>query len=105
MKITFIGVGNVGAPLADHLQKLGHSVAIAARDPHSQSVQAALSRNANFEVKKPIEAVNAAEVVFLATPFTANEAAFSRDKFCSGWQNSGRLHQSGGCQPITRTEK
>lgn len=77
MKITFIGVGNVGAPLADHLQKLGHSVTIAARDPNSQSVQAASSRNAQFQVKTPIEAVDLAEVVFLATPFTANEAALS----------------------------
>jgi 3-hydroxyisobutyrate dehydrogenase-like beta-hydroxyacid dehydrogenase len=33
MNSTFIGVGNVGAPLADHLQKLGHSVVIVARDP------------------------------------------------------------------------
>jgi 8-hydroxy-5-deazaflavin:NADPH oxidoreductase len=29
MKIAFIGVGNVGAPLADQLQKLGHQVLIA----------------------------------------------------------------------------
>ncbi|MEI6427558.1 MAG: NAD(P)-binding domain-containing protein [Pseudanabaena sp. ELA607] len=48
MKITFIGVGNVGAPLADHLQKLGHSVTIAARNPNSESVQAALSRNLSW---------------------------------------------------------
>jgi 8-hydroxy-5-deazaflavin:NADPH oxidoreductase len=77
MKITFIGVGNVGTPLADHLQKLGHSVAIAARNPNSQSVQAAVSRNPSFEVKPPIAAVNSAEVVFLATPFAANEAALA----------------------------
>ncbi|MGA7955367.1 MAG: NADPH-dependent F420 reductase [Gloeobacterales cyanobacterium] len=77
MKIAFIGVGNVGAPLADHLQRLGHSLAIAARDPNSQSVQAALSRNAHFEVQTPIEAVKAADVVFLATPFSANEAALT----------------------------
>lgn len=77
MNITFIGVGNVGAPLADHLQKLGHSVTISARDPNSQSVQAALNRNASFEVKPPIEAVNSAEVVFLAVPFAANEATLS----------------------------
>jgi predicted dinucleotide-binding enzyme len=75
MNITFIGVGNVGAPLADHSQKLGHKVTIAARDPNSQSVQAALSRNTNLEVKTPIEAVKSAEIVFLATPFAANEAA------------------------------
>lgn len=48
MNITFIGVGNVGAPLADHLQKLGHAVTIAARDPNSESIQAALRRNPSF---------------------------------------------------------
>jgi predicted dinucleotide-binding enzyme len=77
MKIAFIGIGNVGAPLASNLQKLGHSVAIAARDPNSQSVQAALSRNPQLEVKPPIEAVKSAEVVFLATPFAASEAALA----------------------------
>jgi 8-hydroxy-5-deazaflavin:NADPH oxidoreductase len=77
MKIAFIGVGNVGAPLADHLERLGHSVAISARDLNSQSVQAALNRNAHFEVKTPIEAIHAAEVVFLATPFAANQAALT----------------------------
>jgi hypothetical protein len=50
-------------------------VTIAARDPNSQSVQAALSRNASLEVKTPIAAVKSAEIVFLATPFAANDAA------------------------------
>ncbi len=77
MKIAFIGVGNVGAPIADRLQKLGHTVTIAARDPNSQSVQSALSRNASLEVKTPIEAIKSAEIVFLATPFAANEAALA----------------------------
>jgi predicted dinucleotide-binding enzyme len=77
MNITFIGVGNVGAPLADRLQKLGHRVTIAARNPNSQSVQAALSRNGSLEVKTPMEAVESAEIVFLATPFAANESALA----------------------------
>lgn len=68
MNIAFIGVGNVGAPLADHLQRLGHGVTIAARDPNSKSVQAALERNANLAVQPPLEAIAPAEVVFLATP-------------------------------------
>lgn len=46
MQITFIGVGRVGVPLADHLQQqLGHTVTIAARNPTSQSVQKALALN------------------------------------------------------------
>ncbi|MFN5465233.1 MAG: NAD(P)-binding domain-containing protein [Cyanobacteriota bacterium] len=45
MRIAFIGVGQVGAPLADHLQRLGHTVVVAAKDPASASVQKALARN------------------------------------------------------------
>lgn len=77
MKITFIGVGNVGAPLADHLQKLGHSVTIAARDPDSKTVKAAQDRNPDLVVQDPLPTVEAADVVFLATPFAAIEAALT----------------------------
>jgi 8-hydroxy-5-deazaflavin:NADPH oxidoreductase len=77
MKIAFIGVGNVGAPLADRLQLLGHQVTISARDPQSQKVQSALDRNANLLVQEPLEAVAAAEVVFIATPFPAVEPALT----------------------------
>lgn len=75
MKIAFIGYGNVGAPLASHLQKLGHEVTLAANDPNSESVRRALERNAALRVENPSAAVQAAEVVFLATPFQANAAA------------------------------
>jgi predicted dinucleotide-binding enzyme len=77
MKIAFIGTGNVGAPLADRLQKLGHQVFIAARDPQSKSVQEATNRNIALIVKSPLEAVEESEVVFLATPFNAIEAALA----------------------------
>jgi 8-hydroxy-5-deazaflavin:NADPH oxidoreductase len=77
MKIAFIGVGNVGAPLADRLQQLGHQVVIAVRDPQSPKVQSALSRNSNLLVQSPLEAVAAAEVIFLATPFPAIEPALT----------------------------
>lgn len=77
MKITFVGIGNVGASLANHLQKLGHSVTIGARDSNSQSVRVALRLNANFEVSHPLEAVQAAEIVFLAVPFSAVNEVFS----------------------------
>lgn len=73
MNITFIGYGNVGAPLADHLQKLGHLVTLAARDVHSDAVKKVQARNANIKAAPIESAVQAAEVVFLATPFSANE--------------------------------
>jgi 8-hydroxy-5-deazaflavin:NADPH oxidoreductase len=77
MKIAFIGVGNVGAPLADRLQVLGHQVVIAARDRQSQTVQSALNRNPDLLVQSPSEAIESSEVVFLATPFSAIESALT----------------------------
>lgn len=73
MRIAFLGYGNVGAPLADHLQRLGHEVTLAAADPASDGVKKALARNGRLKVATPREAVGGAEVVFLATPFQANE--------------------------------
>jgi predicted dinucleotide-binding enzyme len=75
MKIAFIGYGQVGAPLADHLQRAVHVVTLAANDPNSESVKKALGKNNNLKVAAPKDAVRNAEVVFLATPFQANEAA------------------------------
>jgi predicted dinucleotide-binding enzyme len=75
VRIAFIGHGNVGAPLADHLQRLGHAVTLAASDPGSDSVKRALARNPGLKVAAPREVVRDAEVVFLATPFAANEQA------------------------------
>jgi len=75
MKIAFVGHGNVGAPLSSHLQRLGHEVTLAAKDASSESVKKALAGNGNLQVATPREAVAAADVVFLATPFQANAAA------------------------------
>lgn len=75
LQIAFIGYGNVGAPLADHLQRAGHTVTLAARDAASDSVKKAQARNAALRTAPPTEAVSRADVVFLATPFNANEAA------------------------------
>lgn len=75
MNIAFIGYGNVGAPLADHLQRAGHVVVLAAEQPLSETAQKALHRNPNLKTVPPREAVISADVIFLATPFQANEAA------------------------------
>ena len=68
MRIAFIGHGHVGAPLADHLQRVGHDVTLAANDATSEGVKKALARNADFRVAATRDAVSAADVVFLATP-------------------------------------
>jgi len=75
VNIAFIGYGHVGAPLADHLQRLGHRVTLAASDAESESVKKALARNPHLLVADPRRAVQAADVVFLATPFQAIEEA------------------------------
>lgn len=72
MKIAFLGFGNVGAPLADHLQRAGHEVLLGARDADAESVQRALARNPALKVAAPAAAVAAADAVFLATPYAAN---------------------------------
>ena len=77
MNITFIGYGNVGAPLADHLERAGNTVTLAAANPQSDSVKKALARNPALRVATAEEAVTTAEVVFLATPFDANQSALN----------------------------
>ena len=77
MKITFIGIGNVGSALANGLAQAGHSIVIAARDSSSQTVEKALKQNNSFRVASPAEAVDESEVVFLATPYEAASKALS----------------------------
>ena len=77
MNITFIGIGNVGSALASNLIKAGHCVSIAARDFTSESVQLAQQASPALTALPPLQAVQEAGVVFLATPYGANEAALS----------------------------
>ena len=72
-KLAFIGIGNVGFAIANNLQKKGHEIIVANNDENSETVKKALEQNANFSVKNIQEAIDEAEVVFLATPFQANE--------------------------------
>lgn len=77
MNITFIGIGQVGSALAGNLVQLGHNVTIAARNPDSESVKTAIAKFPNLQVADPQTAVALAEVVFLATPFAANQVALA----------------------------
>ena len=77
MKLAFIGIGQVGAALAGNLLKLGHTVTVAARDPGSKRVTEALARFPDLTIATPEEAIAAAEVIFLATPFAAVEVALA----------------------------
>ncbi|MCZ8229307.1 NADPH-dependent F420 reductase [Flavobacterium sp.] len=81
MKLAFIGIGNVGFAIANNLQKKGHDIIIANNDENSETVKKALKQNANFSVKSTQEAIDEAEMVFLATPFQVNEEILRSLKF------------------------
>ena len=74
MKIACIGIGNVGFALANNLQKKGYDIIVANDNVESESALKAKARNPNFEIKPVQDAINACDLVFLATPFSANES-------------------------------
>ena len=80
MNIAFIGIGNVGFALADNLAKGGHTVRIAARDPLSERVKSAISKNSALAALPMEQAIADAQVIFLATPFDANETVLKNTK-------------------------
>lgn len=84
MNIAFIGIGQVGSALAGHLVALNHTVTIAARDPNSESVKTALAKYPKLQVASPPDAIVSAEVIFLATPFSANQTALAEAGDLSG---------------------
>jgi predicted dinucleotide-binding enzyme len=73
MKIAFIGAGNVGSPLAARLADAGHDVVVAQTKDGSASVARTLARSERLSSRPVAEAVRDAELVFLVTPFQANE--------------------------------
>lgn len=75
MKLAFIGIGNVGFAIANHLQIKGFEIIVAHDNPASDSVVFALTRNPSYRVLAVQEAVDEADMVFLATPFDQAEAA------------------------------
>lgn len=84
MNIAFIGIGQVRSALAGQLVGLGHTVKIAARDRNSDKVKAALAKYPNLQVAAISEAIATAEIVFLATPFSANQTALAEAGDLSG---------------------
>jgi predicted dinucleotide-binding enzyme len=74
MKIAFIGIGNVGFAIANNLQKIGHEILVGHNNPGSESVKKALDKNPLFRLTDVQDAVNKADLVFLATPFRENES-------------------------------
>lgn len=73
MKIAFLGTGKVGAPLAARIANAGHEVVLAMSKEGSSSIASALARSNRLSALPAHDAVRQAEVVFLATPFSAVE--------------------------------
>jgi hypothetical protein len=65
MKIGFIGGGSVGGSLANLLQAGGHDVVVGLRDTGQKRA------DATYRVASPAEAVDTAEVIFVALPYDA----------------------------------
>lgn len=73
MKLAFIGIGNVGFALANNLQTKGHKIIVAHDNVNSETVQEAINKNPAFIAKTIQEAIDDADIIFLATPFFINE--------------------------------
>jgi hypothetical protein len=74
MKIAIIGTGNVGSAIAHGLKGKGHSLILGARDPGDDSARK-LAAETGAAVAAPASAVAGAEIVILALPWSAAEAA------------------------------
>lgn len=74
MQIAIIGTGNVGSAIARGLKGSSHSVSLGARDPQAAEV-VALAAETGAVVALPAEAAARADLVILALPWAAAEAA------------------------------
>lgn len=88
MKIGFIGTGNVGATLARKLGQKGHSLFLGVRNlkDDSATTAAELAREIGLHasVHEIPSVVEQAEVIFLATPWSATESIVKSLKGLSG---------------------
>ena len=75
MNIAIIGAGNVGGALAKSSVRAGHTVTLSAKDPSHAEAKA--KETGARAVSKTADAVNAADVVTLAVPFTAVDSVIA----------------------------
>lgn len=66
MRIAFIGVGNMGAPMAQHLAQAGHSLTLC--DPRANTAAERFTGHDVAWVDLPADAARTAEVVFTSLP-------------------------------------
>jgi predicted dinucleotide-binding enzyme len=79
MKIGIIGTGHVGGALGGRWARSGHEIIFGSRDPQGEKAQNLLRLvSGNVRVTGTTEAVSAAEVVLLATPWSATRDTLDR---------------------------
>lgn len=81
MKTGFIGIGNVGFAIANNLQKCGYEIIVGNDDLNSESLKKALAKNSAFKATGIQEMINQSDIVFLTTPFQANQAVLANLTF------------------------
>lgn len=74
MKIAIIGIGNVGGALARGLKRSKRQLVLGVRDT-GESAAKTLAADVGAALASPVEAARTAEVVILALPWNAAEAA------------------------------
>ena len=85
MRIGIIGAGNVGGTLGRAWARRGHEVTFGSRDPNSRKIQELIASTGGAGKAAAIpEAVASAEVVALATPWPATQAAVQNAGDLSG---------------------
>jgi len=75
MRIAVIGAGNVGRTLARRWIEVGHEVRLGVRDPGSERARAAIDEVPGARLGAPAEVIGDAEVVVMATPWSATREA------------------------------
>ncbi len=88
MKVGFVGVGNMGNPMAANLQKAGHALQV--HDIKREAAQNLLDAGATW-VNSPKEAASGVDYVFLSLPMPADveRVVLSEDGVLTAMKNGG----------------
>jgi 8-hydroxy-5-deazaflavin:NADPH oxidoreductase len=75
--LAIIGIGNVGGALAEQSARHGYDVILAVRAVPSEKAEALRAKNPRLQIMLVHEAVQRANIILLATPFSAVKEALS----------------------------
>ncbi|MFP2932990.1 NAD(P)-dependent oxidoreductase, partial [Pyxidicoccus sp. 3LG] len=103
MKIAFVGLGNMGLPMAKNLLAAGHELSVWNR---TQAKAEPLREQGARVAGTPADAARGAEVVFsmLADDRALEEAAFGREGFLGG-MGKGAVHVSSSTISVALSDR